>query len=284
MLVQRRYASLWPRLQEIAGQHLEKVRASSAAAAEQAVIRSPDDHEALADLANAFRHSGRLDEAIKLKSKVPAQSQMSSADEQMGWLVNNIALAMHEAGRAEEADALFAQLNDAPMAKESWRVSMKINRLELLVLDGKFERALPLIEPTARAEGTDYAEQLVRRLRYCATARLGRTAESASLETDLLAHAKDAPGPTIDGLLCAGQIDKAEKVALASLKDADEASRRDFEADFVRQLQSKSLTSDDPSVWQDRWQDLRRRPAIAAEFNRLGRDMPIDYLVPKPRA
>lgn len=283
LLIQRRYAAIWPQLEEMAGPHLEKVRASSTAAAERALARKPEDHEALADLANALRHSGRLDDAIKLKSRLPAKAQMSSADEQVGWLVNNIALAMHEAGRADEADALFADLNEAPMPKEFWRVSMKINRLELLVFDGKFDRALPLIEPTAKTEGSDYAEQLVRRLRYCTYSRLGRTSEAALLEGDLLAHAKDAPAPTIDGLLCAGQIDKAEKLALASLKNADEAKRRSFEGDFVRQLQVKPLTSDDPSVWEGKWQDLRRRPAIAAEFERLGRDMPDAYLVPKTR-
>jgi hypothetical protein len=201
---------------------------------------------------------------------------MSSADEQMGWAVNNVALAMHEAGKADDADRLFALLNDARMTNEegSWRVSMKINRLELLVSDGKFDRALPLIEPTAKVPGSPYAMQLVRRLRYCTMSGLGQKEEAAKLLPELLKYSSDAPSPTIDALLCAGQIDEAEKLALAALK------KDEFQSEFVRELQSGPLTSDDPSVWSTGWKALRQRPAVAAEFDRLGRDMPAELLPP----
>jgi hypothetical protein len=167
------------------------------------------------------------------------------------------------------------------MPKEYWRVNMKINRLELLVLDGKFERALPLIDPTSKVEGSPYADQLVRRLRYCTLSRLGRTNDATKFLPEMLAHASDAPGATIDGLLCAGQVDQAERVALTALKNPDEQRRLSFESDFVRQLQRAPLTADDPSVWQTRWQELRARPAIAAEFDRLGRDLPDNLRAPQ---
>lgn len=284
MLVQKRYGALWPRLEQLAGPHLENTRASLVAAAEKAYAAAPDDHERLAKYVNALRHAGRLDEAIALKAKVPQTAiAMGDADEQMGWTVNNIALALHAANRAEEADKLFAMLNDATMRKEYWRISTKINRLELLVTDGKFNQALPLIEPTARTEGSPYADQLVRRLRYCTLARLDRKADADKYLPDVLSHAADAPGPTIDGLLCAGEIDKAEQVALTALKNADVRKRLGFEEEFVRSLQPVALTSDDPSVWQERWGELRKRLAIAREYDRLGRDMPAEYLPPKAK-
>jgi tetratricopeptide (TPR) repeat protein len=276
MLIQKRFSPLWPRLQELAGTHLNNIRTSSVRSAERDYAAAPDDHDKLQLYVNALRHAGRLDSAIALRSKLPATiGEMSSVDEQMGWAVNNVALALHEAGRADEADQLFAMLNDAPMPKEYWRVSMKINRLELLVKDGKYEKAWPLIEPTAKTEGSPYAVQLVRRLKYCTLSGLGRKDEAASYLPELLKHAEDAPGPTIDGLLCAGEYDEAEKVALNLVK-----SKETFAEDFVRQLQVHLLTSDDPSVWQGRWQKLRARPAIAAEFDRLGRDMPEQLLAP----
>ena len=163
-------------------------------------------------------------------------------------------------------------LNDAPMENDNWRVSMLINRLELLVGDGKFDQALSLMERTAKAPGSPYAEQLVRRLRFCTLGRLGRKDEMAKLRVDLMSHAKDAPGATIDGLLCVSDVDAAEKLALESLKNDS------FHEDFVRQLQAKPLTSDDPSVWAGAWRSLRQRPAIVAEFNRLGRDLPAALL------
>ncbi len=76
--------------------------------------------------------------------------------------------------------------------------------------------------------------------------------------------------------MCAGEIDKAEKLALALLeKDA-------FHEDFIRLLQAQPPTSDDPSDWQGGWTTLRQRPAIAAAFDRLGRDMP-KHLLPVRR-
>ena len=83
----------------------------------------------------------------------------------------------------------------------------------------------------------------------------------------MIAKAKDARGPTIDGLLCTGELEAAERLALQHLDDVD------FQEDFVRSLQQTPLTADDPSVW-GRWTALRERPAIAAAFNLLGRDLP----------
>ena len=67
-------------------------------------------------------------------------------------MVNEIALALHEAGQPDGADQMYATLNGAPIDKARWRVNMKINRLEVLVADGRFDRALqilPLTEESA---------------------------------------------------------------------------------------------------------------------------------------
>ena len=230
-------------------------------------------------MVTAYRNAGRLDDAIALGAKLPITREgMAEADEAMGWVVNDVALSMHGAGRAEEADELFALLSEAPMRKEGWRVSMKINRLQLLVSDGKFAKALPLVEPTAQAKGSDYAAQLVRNLRYCTLSGLGRKAEAAKLLPELLQFAENAPGATIDGLLCAGDIDAAEKLALSSLK------KDSFHESFVRQLQAKPLTLDHPPIWDAAWKTLRQRPSIASEFQRLGRDMPSTLLPPSLKA
>lgn len=282
MLIQKRYSPLWPQIEQLAGPHLQNIRTDAVAAAKRAYDSAPDDHGALANLANTLRHAGRLDEAAELRSKLPSTSaELGSADEDMGWAFNNIAYALHESGRASDADKLFALLNDAPMQNGGWRVSMKINRLEWLVTDGRFDAALPLLDPTAAAANTDgspYARQLVRRLRYCVLSRLGRAADADKALPDMLAHASDAPGPTIDGLLCAGNFDAAEQVALKALSNTDVDKRKSFEGDFVRQLQAEPLTGNDPSVWQGRWAEFRKRPAIANAFDRLGRDMPQEFL------
>lgn len=281
MLIQKRYSPLWPRLEQAAGPGLDKVRASSVTAAQRAYAEDPEDNELLQILANSLRYVGRHDEAISLRSKLPADAPaMASADEQLGWAVNNIALAMHDAGRADEADQLFAMLNEAPMEEGQgrWRVSMIINRLGLLVTGGRFDRALPLVELTetsARDDGNSYARQLVRRYKYCTLSSLGRSDEAAKLLPDLLNHAKDAYHATVDALLCAGQLDEAERVALEALKAENS---RDFEERFARALQPRSLGHGQPAPWDSRWRELRLRPAIAREYDRIARDMPEAFL------
>jgi tetratricopeptide (TPR) repeat protein len=284
MLIQRRYAPLWAALEARAGPRLEAVRASAVQVAEREYANTPEDTQKLQLLANALRHSGRYDELVALRAKLPATAEaMAAADEDMGWAVNNIALGLHEVGRGEEADQLFALLNDAPMqgGRGRWRVSMIINRLELLVGDGKFERALQLAERTeasAKSDGSPYAQQLVRRLRYCTLAALGRKDDAAKLLPGLLKHAKDALHATVDGLICAGEYAQAEALVIAELEDEE------FQAQIIRSLQPKPLTSDDPSIWAGRWLQLRGRPQIAAAYERLGRDMPEPLVVPSPRA
>jgi tetratricopeptide (TPR) repeat protein len=285
MLIQKRYSALWPQLQQLAGPHLEKVRASSAAKAERAFADAPNDNERLAGLANALRHAGRLDDAIALRAKLPGTAaEMSTADENMGWAINNVALALYHAGREDEADRILGMLDEAPMTSGRWRVSMIINRLEMLTEAGKFDRAAALLDVTetsAKVDGSDYARQLVRRLKYCILSSSGRKDEAAKLFPDMMAHAEDALEPTISGLVCGGEIDQAEQLALKGLGNSDEKKRLRFEEDFVRSFQPVALTSDDPSVWDGGWQILRKRPAMAAAYARLGRDMPTDLVPPK---
>ena len=280
MLIQKRFAALWPRLTELAGPHLGEVRERSVAVVERAYSEQPDDHRLLQYYANALRRAGHLEDAVKLRANLPQTTKaMGSADEQMGWAVNNVALALHAAGRSEEADRLFASLNEA--GSSWWRVSMVINRLELLVTDGKFERAAALLasaEQSASRDGSPYAQQLVRRLKYCVLAKTGRASEAAKLRGELLEKAKDAYVPTIDALLCADDVDTAEKIAVEALNAPAVEEREEFERQFVRALQPQLLTSDDPSIWQGRWDELRKRQAIAVAYQRLGRDMPKELL------
>jgi tetratricopeptide (TPR) repeat protein len=267
LLIQRRFAPLWPALKEQAGSKLSNSREANIRLALQEHLENPDDLEKLAELISAYRYAGRHADAIALRDKLPRTSaELAKADEQTGWAINNLALALHEAGRADEADRLFASLNEA-VPPNHWRVNMFINRVEFLVQDGRFSDALPLIGLAEKEQKSPYAEQLLRRLRYCALMRLDRKSEAAALRAELLSRAKDAKGPTIDGLVCTGELDEAEKLALQHIEDES------FQEDFVRSLQRVPLTSDDPSVWGG-WASLRQRPAISAAFEKLGRDLP----------
>ncbi|HKN42001.1 MAG TPA: hypothetical protein VJV87_03810, partial [Sphingomicrobium sp.] len=141
-------------------------------------------------------------------------------------------------------------------------------------------KLLGATEFSAKQDGSDFARQLVRRLRYCVLSSLGRKDEASSLLPEMMAHAVDAPGPTMEGLLCAGQIDKAEQLVLQTLDDpkATSIKKLGFERNIVRALQPVPLTGDSGSVWANNLTQLQGRPAIVAAYHRLGRDMPVEYL------
>lgn len=287
MLIQRRYSALWPVIEEIGGKHLAKARSAALAEAEQAYRAAPDNNEKLQAYVDALRHSRRFEDAIALRSKLPSTAAaMSTADEMTGWAVNAVSYAYHDAGRTDEGDQLFAMLDEPPRTDAGWRVSMIINRLEMLVVAGKVDKAATLIDATeqsAKYDGSPFARQLVRRLRYCILSSLGRKDEAAKGLPDMLAHADDALQPTVEGLLCAGDVDKAEELVLKGLNSPDKEKREQFEEQFVHALQPVRLTDDDPSVWENKWKELRARPAIAAAYAKLGRDMPADLLPEEPK-
>lgn len=279
LLVQKRYSELWPKLKDVGGKHLANVRAKALVSAERDYAAAPDDMEKLQIYAAALLRSGRLDDAIALRSKLPATPEgFAKADENTGWLVDEIATALYGVGRGDEGDGLYAMLNAPQRNGAGWRVSMIINRLNRLVAAGKFQKAATLLETREKIDGSNYGRQLVRQLSYCVLSKTGRADEAAKMLPDMLAHSNDAFEPTLDGLLCAGDVDRAEQLAIRTLNTSDKVARKGFEREFVWAMQPVPLTDDIPTVWANSWKDLRRRPAIAAAYAKLGRDLPADLL------
>lgn len=279
MLVSRRFQRLWPHLAQGGGTHLAQARAENLRLAEANYRARPDDHKAMRLYAGALRAAGRHDEAMALRRYLPQTSEtMAKADEEMGWLVNEIAYAFAEAGRWKEADGLFALLNDS-VRDESWLISMEINRAELLVSDARDEEArglLASLEASVKVNGNPYAKQLVRRIKFCLTARSDDRSGIEFQRKDLLDHRKDSFEATVSALLCDKDWVRAEQVALEGLP-----SDVEFAEQYVRNMQARPLTGNGPSHWKGQWRELRQRPAMAAEFNRLGRDLPPDLLPPQ---
>ena len=282
MLIQKRYSALWSTLESIGGPHLATLRAASLAAAQKGYESTSDDAAKLQAYVQALSHAGRLSDAISLKSKLPSTDKaMAKVDEKTGWVVDSIATALDDAGRLDEADQLYGSLNDPSRDDAGWRVSMVINRFGLMATRGRFERASALLavtEKSVSSDGSAYAKQAVRALKYCVLSSTGRKAEAQTHLPEMLKDADDNRIETVDSLLCASDPDTAENLVLAGLGAPDEHKREEFEEKFVRTLQPIVLTDDIPSAWQARWTEFRKRPAIAAAYERLGRDMPAELL------
>ena len=278
MLVLRRFAPLWPAIEAMAGSHFSKIKEANLAAAEKTYRASPSDYKQLQRYVDALAQAGRLKEAIALRSKLPwTKEGFASADEPLSWAVNSIAYALDEAGQMDEADRLFEQLNDGASPDADWLVNTKINRLEVLLSDGRYDKVIPLLDSTAKVKGSPFAYQLIRQIRYCAVVNVSGSNAAAKYLPDLLTHASDSFDATVDALVCAGDLKDAEKVALEGLAQTDPAERAYFEAHFVRDLQIRSWDGYGVNAWHDRWQNFRKRPAIAVAFTRLGRDLPEEF-------
>ena len=275
-LIQKKFAPVWQAIEAHAGLRMSRVEDEAVRLARIDFDEKPDDPKKLHILISALSEARRYQEAIDVGSKFAVSPlEMAKVDVQGGWVVNGHASALYRAKRFAEGDARFAALNAAH--DENWIVSMKINRLAALVRTGRYSEASQLItltEESAISQGNDYARQLVRRLKLCIFHRIGRTAEATALLAEMKAKAADAPAATVEGLLCIGDIDAAEKVVLDTL------SGNDDHASMLLELQRRPLDSDDPSEWRKSWQDLRGRPAVSAAFDKVGRDLP-DAMYPE---
>lgn len=280
LLVQKRFAGLWPKAAAFAGPRFEKARNSSIEKAQKRYDQNPENFEALSQLAFALEAADRFEDIVALQNKLPTTAQdISKIDEHTGWVFDSVARALYETGRGDDGDKLYVLLNEAPSLPDSWLVNMKINRLHYLVSDGKFDKALPLLVPAEKLPGSPYAMQLIRRMKFCVFNGVGRKDEAAKLLPEILDHAKDSYITTVDALICAGQRDQAEKLMLSALTDED------FQSDFVSQMQPVPLQRERRSIWSDGWNQLRKRPALVREFERLGRPMPAEFLpVPASKA
>jgi tetratricopeptide (TPR) repeat protein len=279
LLIERKFSALWPKVEATVGPHFEKVRNASVDRARKRFEQKPNDPETLSQLAFSLSAAGRYDEVIALQANLPATSDaISKIDEHTGWVFDTVAGALFETGRTDEADKLYASLNENTSLPDSWLVNMKINRLYYLVSEGKFDRALALLESTEKVPGSAYAKQLVRRMRYCILRNVDRSDEAAKFLPQVLEHAKDSYDSTIEALICAGDLDQAEKIVLTALVDED------FQSSFVSEMQPVPLEPERSSIWSKGWEELRKRPALVKEFERLGRPMPSGLRYDKAQA
>lgn len=279
-LVQKQFAQLWPALEAQAGSHMERAETAAILRAERRLAEKLGDVVEQRGLVRALREARRFDEAERAVGDFAATPEsMRQIDEDGGWLVDDHARLLHEAGRKEEAYRRYAAMRAIDIEEKPWLINMVINRISRLVGDRRFAEAEPLLaEAPALAEkyGSPYAQQLVRKLKVCAAQGLGRRSEAEALGAELMKHADDAPMATIDGLVCLDRLAEAEERVIAVLGDAEDSEYA------IMALQPATPDGDEPSLWTEIWTRLRDRPAVAAAFGKVGRDLPESMRPPSP--
>ncbi|SFR77885.1 hypothetical protein [Sphingomonas jatrophae] len=277
MATERAYAPLWPAIEARMGAAQGQVVDRFAAARLDAFARA-DDPRARRDAVRAFVLLGRLDDAIELA--VPVKVDTGMDDDDIAT-VRYQAQAMAAKGQRPAAIArleAFAALDLAQMPRAA---SGLIQLAEMLDEADRPADALRVAQAAmtgGKAALSPWGMAWLRRTEVCALSALKRP-EAAAKADALAASAKENEAAAVEGLLCAGRMDDAARIAVATLSSSEGAAR------IVDQFQpSGSLWAAAPSRLRSLWVPLLARADVKAAFDKTGRILPKAYWpAPTPR-
>lgn len=276
MMIDRAYAPLWPAVEASSGDRMASVGQKQLEEIDRELEEKPDEIPVRTMRIEAYSNLNRYSDAIAAGADfATTATALKEVDQDGSWLINAHALALNKAGRRDEAQARFVALIEA-RPDELWVINLVINRLELLVANRNFDKAMALLPDTERqvsTKGSGYAKQLVRRLKICALAGMGKLPDAVALVPELEKNTNDAEGATVEGLMCAGKIEAAKALAIKILDD------KDSHGEALASMQHGPLATSDPSLWDGYWLDLRKDPLVEAAFQRAGRDLPDRFWV-----
>ena len=278
VLTERRFAALWPELERSVGPKMEIPAQRNLAIAQATFDADPSDPQARLELMQAHIDLKQWQAVDSLGKDIGrSRAELMAIDSETMWLIDTHAVALKMMNRRDEGDRRRAALVETWSPTRRWIVSSAINRIEDLLGAGRFAEALALTESSVervKRDGNAYAEQILRSARIEALVRLGRMGEANKLTDDLLAHANNAPARSLMALLQVDRRDDAEKAALGWLSQPDRASRI---IALLREDDSWLGLRDD--VDEKLIAAFRARPAIAAAFSALARDLPEQFRV-----
>lgn len=273
MLAERRYAPIWPYMEERAGDGLEKIIKEDLALNTARYEADPESGERLSDLGYALLQAGEIRKLIDLTKRFNTrEADYSTLEEEGAWVVNYMANALMADGRADEGLAALGKLAALDPAKYPWVVNYVINYGVALAGDGQHEAALKALDraqPVAEKYGSPYARALVTGQRACSLYKLGRSSEAAQHLAVLEQMRPDAPSAVIGYAMCAGRDDLAIAWSLAALANDVSAGAT------INELQPAYM-SNSPQVTtaQEPYLLLAKSPELAAAFERVARVVP----------
>jgi hypothetical protein len=275
LLTLRRYSALWPELEARVGAHMatatNEALALVNAQAEKAGVAELSDEAAAAQRLLMQLHiaRGELATAQEVGARAfTSPAALAAVGERGAWLVDGHAWLLAQMGGVDAADTRWRGLTDLGIETRAWLISMRINRVLMLMGSGRHAEVLtqiPLLTADAANHGSDYAMRLVRMAEVCALNGLGRRAETAPVMARLVDGADRQPRPLVMAHMCLGEEDKAAVLVLRALANDRTAP------DLASTLQPPGPGLDPvlPSLTP-----LLSRPDVAAAYAKVARDLP----------
>jgi hypothetical protein len=280
LLPDRRYAAFWPDLERRAGPNMSAVFAANIDRAQAEYRADPGSAEKLSDLATALNEAGRYDEVLALTDDFAAPGKLPVLGEFHFWALDARVNALDGLGREAEASALFDAMAAVPFdkSKNGWLVNFVANRSGRLARMGEWSKVLEASERAALVAnqyGSPYVRQIIAVDRACALAELDRVDELEPLLVAIEQNRADDPAAAVQAMQCAGREDRAAEIVIEALRDPD------LRAGMLRNLQGQEYTTlAGRTGAPDLFLPLKRRPAVAAVFNEVGRDLPPSLVTP----
>lgn len=284
LLAQKRYAPLWPHMEARAGDNMANLLELDLQLNVERFQDDPENTERFAALLYSLLQGGKLETAIEVTEPFrSADMDYSDIDEQIGWAINSMAIALRASGRADEGLKALDTLASLDTDKRSWVVNFAINHAASLAGEARHAEALKSYEraqPIAEKQGSPFSRAIIAGQRACSLHLLGRSAEAADAFKVLEGMRTDAPSHAVGFAMCTGRDDLAIAWALEGL--ADETHR----SSIISALQP-SYMDGTPSAWNDPQPNLllARSPELAAAFDKVARVVPERFapLGGKPR-
>jgi len=272
MLIDRRYAPIWPAVEARLGPSGGTSVDHFARETLSAYSDDPNSEPALRDAANAMLLLGHYDDVLDMTDRVAVKDGMSRPAVQT-VLIRARALAILR--RNGEADRLLAGFMTLDPARTPDASTGLITYPEFLDETGQAERALTVArDARGRAGGVlnDFGLRWLDRTEICALSALGRTAEANDAMDRLKAQADQNHAATIEALLCARRDAEASVLTVKAFGEDEVGS------ELLYQFQpGPSLWASGPSRLRQLWIAFLARPEVKTAFERRGRILPRAY-------
>lgn len=275
LLILNKYRALWPEIERRHGADLRQAVESYDRTLQETKAERLDEARFRVVYGNHLKAVGRYEDIVAELAPLADDWERMLADGEEGhWLVNIVADAEMATGRTASAIARMtrlAQIESASEAEAQTLISMRINRLWMLLRDRQFARALADATALAADPGgaSPYGEMFIWSAAACAALELGNEAEVARWRDRVLAAPETNRPATLRVYLCADDHDAAEQFVIEWL-------RSDAPEGILGQFQNYAAEQDS-SLWSpglgDQLDAIGQRPAVRAEIEKVGRTL-----------
>jgi tetratricopeptide (TPR) repeat protein len=279
MLSSRTFEKAWPLIEKTVGKNMTTISEKSVAQASSTYSADTANRKAFQEFAHALHYAGKFEDVVALVQTFDHNSSnISNMTEDDAWALNVEAYSLDALGRPAEAEKVFDLITSVPYdsMNTAWLVSFAINQALRFVETGQWQKgfeAASLAEKIADKSGNAYAKILINQAKVCSLSALGRTAEALLIADEVFKSRKASYSIAAVSMLCLGENDKAAKIAIEGLSDAEgkggvvaDLQKREFQLFYTR---SKLPTLREL---------LRSRPDVSAAFDKVARDIPDEFM------